>query len=126
MSTVHAKTVVAADDPSYEVGSDEWNAAHNTSAVDGEIVTLASRAVGSGTNRFVAAGTGRLQVLTNGQPFIGSYGLGSVSIYDDTYRLQYKRATLNSTARATLVGTGELFIFDLAPVGRLILAGRGG
>ena len=59
-------------------------------------------------------------------PFRGAYGLGSFQLIDGTWLLQYKRASLAGTARASLSGTSDLFIFDLAPVGRLVLAGSGG
>ena len=56
---------------------------------------------------------------------MGSQGIAP-TIVDGNYLLQYKRASLSGSARASIAGTGELFLFDLAPVGRLILAGRGG
>ena len=56
---------------------------------------------------------------------MGTYSI-SPTIVNDNYLLQYKRASLTGTARASIFGNGELFLFDLAPVGRLVLAGRGG
>ena len=124
MSSVHAKTVVTADDGTSEVGSDEWNATHN------ELIPTNSSAIYSDhlsiTARVIAQGTGRLTVREPLQYMRGTTGIGTVEILDDTYVLQYKRAGLYGNARASLRGTGELFVFDLAPVGRLVLAGRGG
>lgn len=80
----------------------------------------------AGATRLTAATSLRVTLANGAVPFKGAYAIGSVSILDDTYVLQYKRATLNGNARVTLAGTGELFVFDLAPVGRLVLAGVGG
>lgn len=119
----HAKTVVTADDGVSEVGSDEWNATHyETIPSNGAQVEVDHLALSA---RLIAQGTGRLTVREPLQPLKGAYALGSIQITNDTYVLQYKRATLNGTARATLSGNADLFIFDLAPVGRLVLAGSG-
>jgi hypothetical protein len=83
-------------------------------------LTLAS------TERFAAQGTARMKLQAEAVPFQGAFGLSSTVLLDDTYLLQYKRARLANSARITLVGTAELFMFDLAPVGRLVLAGKGG
>ena len=56
---------------------------------------------------------------------MGTYAIAP-TILDGNYLLQYKEARLQGAARATLQGGAELFVFDLAPVGRLVLAGRGG
>lgn len=124
MSSVHNKTVVTADDGVSEVGSDEWNATHN------ELIQTSSSSIYSDhlniTTRLIAQGTGRLTVREPLTYMRGTYGLGSIEVQADTFQLQYKRASFAGAARAALYGNAELFIFDLAPVGRLVLAGRGG
>lgn len=124
MSNVtHAKTVVTADDGTSEVGSDEWNATHYETIPDyGAEVEVDHMAI---TSRFIAQGTGRLTVREPLAPIKGGYAVGSIQIVNDQYLLQYKRAALYGTARVNLSGNADLFIFDLAPVGRLVLAGRG-
>lgn len=127
MSTVHKKSSAVADgvDTSAVLPSD-WNDRHATSLVDTEAVVVTHRQVLAGTDRLTAAGTAELRVLEQATPFVGAYLMGSPTVTADTYALQYKRASLAGNGRATLQGTAELFIFDLAPVGRLVLAGRGG
>lgn len=83
-------------------------------------MTLAS------TDRLTEASTARMTLAEAGVPFRGSFGLGTFEILADNYLLQYRELRMLGNARATVAGTGELFLFDLAPVGRLVLAGRGG
>jgi hypothetical protein len=120
----HAKTVVTADDGVSEVGSDEWNAQHYLNIPTNDAYVAVDHL--NIAQRIIAAGTGRLTVREPLQPLKGGYLLGSVQLITDQYLLQYKRATLNGNARVDLSGTAELYMFDLAPVGRLVLAGRGG
>lgn len=123
-TATHAKTVVTADDGASEVGSDEWNAQHYTTIADnGSYVTSDHMSL---TTRVLMAGTGRLTVREPLTYFKGAYGMGPVEIRDDNYVLQYKRASLSGSTRVIAGGNAELFVFDLAPVGRLVLAGRGG
>ena len=120
----HSTTVVIADDGVSAVGSDEWNATHNQSVPDGSTVTGdVDRYSLTSSQRVTINGTGRLAVEEAELPFRGSYGLGSFQLIDGTWLLQYKRASLAGNARASLSGTSDLFIFDLAPVNRLVLAG---
>ena len=120
----HAATVVTADDGVSEIGSNEWNADHYQTIPDGaaqlETDHLAL------TTRLIAAGSGRLTVQEPVPYFKGAYGIGTTEICTDNYLLQYKEARLNGNARLSLFGNAECYLFDLAPVGRLVLAGRGG
>jgi hypothetical protein len=125
MSTAHRTVVVVADDGTSPVGSDEWNGFHNTSIPDGGASSDTHRTVLATTERLIAAGAGRDYIAEPVPPFRGSFDIGTFEVLTDNYQLQYKRTTLAPGARATLAGTGELFLFDLAPNGRLILAGRG-
>ena len=125
MSSVHAKTVVTADDGVSEVGSDEWNAGHNTSLSSGEVMLQQERFNLAATQRLTAANGSRLRLLEAQDQIRGSYNAGSQEIYPDNWLLQYKRTGLLGNARMSVFGTAELYVFDLAPVGRLVLAGRG-
>lgn len=125
MSTIHAKTVVTADDGVSEVGSDEWNAGHNTSLSGGEVMLQQERFNIASTQRLTVTDTARLRLLEASDGIRGSYNAGSQDVLNDNWMLQYKRTGLLGNARLLLHGTGEMYIFDLAPVGRLILAGRG-
>jgi hypothetical protein len=123
----HAKVSAKAD------GSDatliqpsDWNADHATSLPDTAVLDQYTRVVLPGTDRLTAAVGSRVRVLEMPANFRGTYALGSFAVLTDAYQLQYKELRLASDARATLGGNGELFLFDLAPVGRLVLAGRGG
>jgi hypothetical protein len=93
---------------------------------DTSALTIPLRFAVSDANRLTAKAGARLSVLGTNPVLLGYYALGSCQIDADAYALQYKRASLLGSARATVIGTGELFVFDLAPVGRLVLAGRGG
>jgi hypothetical protein len=126
MTTVHAKTVLTADDGVSDVGSDEWNAGHNTSLNNGEVALQQERFNILSTQRLTIANSARLRLLEATDGLRGSYNTGSQEVLNDNWMIQYKRTGLAGNARVTLAGTGELYIFDLAPVGRLILAGRGG
>jgi hypothetical protein len=124
MATTHATTVTVPDDGVSPVGSDEWNAAHAVSLANGEVLHQNSRvAVGV---RMTLAGSSRLRAIGALDAMRGTFGINTAEVLDDNWLLQYKRARLAGNARLTVAGTGELFVFDLAPVGRLVLAGRGG
>jgi hypothetical protein len=125
MSTIHAHTVVAADDGVSEVGSDEWNAGHNTSLSGGEVMLQQERFSVASTQRLSIADVARMRLLEATDGIRGSFSPGSQEIYNDNWLLQYKRTGLSGTARVSIFGTAELYVFDLAPVGRLILTGRG-
>jgi hypothetical protein len=125
MSTTHAKTVVTADDGVSEVGSDEWNAGHNTSLSSREYQLQQERFSIASTQRLTIADAARMRLLEAVDGIRGSFNAGSQEVYNDNWMLQYKRTGLLGNARVSLFGTGELYIFDLAPVGRLVLAGRG-
>jgi hypothetical protein len=121
----HSTTVVVADDPTYPVGTGEWNDDHWTSLQTTAVLDQFTRMVLPSTDRLTAAGASHVRVTEYPVAFMGSQGIAP-TIVDGNYLLQYKRASLSGSARASIAGTGELFLFDLAPVGRLILAGRGG
>lgn len=122
----HAFVSAVADDAdSSTVSPSNWNANILTSLPTTDVLDRATRYVLPGTDRVTLAGTARIRVLEMAQSFQGAFAI-SPTVVDGNYLLQYKRASLLGTARATLAGTGELFLFDLAPVGRLVLAGRGG
>lgn len=125
MSTVHAKTVVTADDGVSEVGSDEWNAGHSTSLSGGEVMLQQERFSLAADQRLTVIDVARLRLLEATDGIRGSFNAGSQDVVNDNWMLQYKRTGLLGTSRLRLFGTGELYVFDLAPVGRLILAGRG-
>lgn len=125
MSTLHGKTVVTADDGASEVGSDEWNAGHNTSLTGGEVMAQPERFVAASTQRLTVADVARLQLLEDAGGLRGSFSVNTLDILNDTWFLQYKRTGLSGNARLSVFGTAELYLFDLAPVGRLTLAGRG-
>lgn len=125
MSTAHGTIVTVPDDGVSLVGSDDWNAVHNTSISSTATVEEVDRVVYGGTERLIAAGAGRMFLREPLRPIRGAFSLGTFDVYNDNWLLQYKRATLVPGARVTLAGNAELFLFDLAPVGRLILAGRG-
>jgi len=126
MPAAHRTVVVVADDGISPVGSDEWNGNHNIVIPDTATEEQVDRIVLATTERLTAAGAGRLLLRETVPPFRGAFNIGTFEVLDGNYQLQYKRTTLVPGSRATLVGTGELFLFDLAPVGRLVLAGRGG
>jgi len=125
VTTVHTKTAVTADDPSVEVGSDEWNEAHSTSLSGGEVLLQQERYSLASDSRLTVIDVARLRLLEATDGIRGSYNAGSQDVVNDNWMLQYKRTGLLGTSRLRLFGTGEMYIFDLAPVGRLILAGRG-
>ena len=107
--------------------ANEWNADHNLSLPDSAGWVDPGRTVLSGADRLSLAGTARLTIQPESNTVLrGNYGLGTFQIVDGQWLLQYKHAQLLGNARATLSDNGELFIFDLAPVGRLVLAGSGG
>lgn len=127
MTTVHKKSSAITDSvDTTQVLPSDWNDRHATSLVDSEVGAVTHRQVLAGTDRLTAAGTAELRVLEHAVPFVGAFSVGSPTIAPDTYVLQYKRASVAGNGRVTIQGTAELFIFDLAPVGRLVLAGRGG
>lgn len=80
----------------------------------------------AGTSRLSLAGTTRKRLEAPYSPLRSAYGTGAFTIVDDQYQLLFKRARLAGNARATLVGGADLIILDFAPVGRLVLAGKGG
>ena len=125
MSTKHGKTVVTADDGVSEVGSDEWKAGHNTSLASREVQLGLERFNIVSSERLTIADAARMRLMETSDGIRGSYNAGSQEVYNDNWMLQYKRTGLLGNARVSLFGTGELYIFDLAPVGRLVLAGRG-
>ena len=125
MTTIHTKTAVTTDDPSVEVGSDEWNEAHSTSLSGGEVMLQQERFSLASDQRLTIIDVARLRLLEATDGIRGSYNAGSQDVVNDNWMLQYKRTGLLGSARLRLFGTGELYVFDLAPVGRLILAGRG-
>jgi len=127
MTTTHKKSSAIADGAdATQVLPSDWNDRHATSLLDSEVGEVMHRQALVSTDRLTAAGTAELRVLEQIVPFLGSYGIGSPSILTDQFLLQYRRASLAGNGRASLQGNAELFIFDLAPVGRLVLAGRGG
>lgn len=125
MSTTHGAVVVVVDDGVSPVGSDEWNATHNTLIPDSGTWEEVDRVVYASTERLIVRGAGRMLLRETVPPVRGTFNTGTFEVLNDNYLLQYKRTGLMPGARATLAGNGELYIFDLAPVGRLILAGRG-
>lgn len=105
----------------------DWNDRHAVGVPDTGFLDQADRYVVRGTDRLTLAVTGRLRIFAGAiVGWVGAYAVGSPTIADGFYALQYKEARLQGAARATLIGAGEWFLFDLAPVGRLVLAGRGG
>jgi hypothetical protein len=127
MNVTHAKVSAVADGAdSSLVRPSDWNADHAVSLPDSAVLDQYTRTVLPGTDRLSAAGSSRLRLLEAPGNFRGTYALGSFTVPTDAYQLQYKELRLADTARATLAGNGELFMFDLAPVGRLVLAGKGG
>ena len=125
MSTAHGTVVTVPDDGTSPVGSDEWNATHNTVIPATGTWEEVDRVVYATTERLIANGSGRLLLRETAPPIRGTFNTGTFEVLNDNYLLQYKRTGLATGTRATLAGNGELYIFDLAPVGRLILAGRG-
>jgi hypothetical protein len=116
---------VADDADATTVSPSNWNADILTSLPTTDVGDWFTRLVLPSTDRLTAAGTGRARVTEYPVAFMGTYSI-TPTIVNDNYLLQYKRASLTGTARASVFGNGELFLFDLAPVGRLVLAGRGG
>lgn len=127
MTTVHkfSSAIVDGADATL-VRPSNWNDTHSTSLLSSEVARYFERMVLAGTDRLTAVGTSEARVLTRIVSFIGGYAVGSPVLVQDQYLLQYKRASIAGNGRADLSGNAELFIFDLAPVGRLVLAGRGG
>lgn len=125
MSQVHSVTASIGDAaPAGGVGTSAWNAEHWVTLASSETLRDYGRTVIDGTNRIVLAGSARYYTLDQPPvPYLGQYGLGTLVIGADQFLLQYKRASLAGNARTSLLSNAELFIFNLAPVGRLVLAG---
>lgn len=100
-----------------------WNADHALALPDTDVQFQAHRMVVTGTDRYTMAGGSELRLLEQLVPFVGIYNLGSFQVLQDQFLLQYKRATLQDSCRATLQGNAEMFVFNFAPANRLILAG---
>jgi hypothetical protein len=118
MSTTHAKTVVTADDGVSEVGSDEWNAGHNTSLSGGEVMLQQERFNIASTQRLAIADVARIRLLEATDGIRGSYSAGSQEVLNDNWMLQVIRGHCRSGRSACTAGTAELYVFDLAPVVR--------
>lgn len=126
-NVIHTKVVAAADDGVSDVEPTQWNQAHSLNMPDSAGWVDPGRTVLGGTERLTMAGTSRLTIQPESNTqFRGAYGLGSLQLVSGQWLLQYKQAQLAGNARATLSDNSNLFLFDLAPVGRLVLAGRGG
>lgn len=81
----------------------------------------------SSIDRLTVVQTGRLGLSnTISAPSPTARNLGTAQITSDTSFQQYRRASLINGARVTVTGTAQIIISDPAPVGRLVLSGRGG
>jgi len=91
------------------------------------ILTQPLRLTLASTDRLTEAGTGRLAIsdATIEPPVLFRRSAGSSTITTDEFVLDYQRTALYGNARSTLVGTARVIVMDYAPVGRLVLAGRG-
>lgn len=93
---------------------------------DGSTNTQIGRLSLSGKDRVTMVGTGRMLVASPGTSPATTRTLGSLMVDADLFIQHFQRVVLNASTRVTLSGTGELRVFDFYPVGRLVLAGRGG